>query len=53
MAKKGREKDISSIVYQFTQGSEKTRGSLTGTQRTGTWKSIMLSTGEKKITEFV
>ncbi|MDA2113625.1 DUF927 domain-containing protein [Bacillus cereus group sp. MYBK209-1] len=50
--KKGREKDISSIVYQFTQGSEKTRGSLTGTQRAGTWKSIMLSTGEKKITEF-
>ncbi|WP_257128327.1 DUF927 domain-containing protein [Bacillus cereus] len=50
--KKGKEKEIPSIVYQFTQGSEKIRGSLTGTQKAGTWKSIMLSTGEKKITEF-
>ncbi|MGH0764287.1 DUF927 domain-containing protein [Bacillus cereus] len=50
--KKGKEKEIPSIVYQFTQGSEKIRGSLTGTQKSGAWKNIMLSTGEKKITEF-
>ncbi|MCW4657486.1 DUF927 domain-containing protein [Bacillus sp. AS_5] len=50
--KKGKEKEIPSIVYQFTQGSEKIRGNLTGTQKAGTWKNIMLSTGEKKITEF-
>ncbi|MCR6795764.1 DUF927 domain-containing protein [Bacillus cereus group sp. Bc005] len=50
--KNGVEKMIHSIVYQFTQGVEKTRGNLTGTQTAQTWSNIMLSTGEKKITEF-
>ncbi|WP_254704138.1 DUF927 domain-containing protein [Bacillus thuringiensis] len=51
--KKGKGKEIPSIVYQFTQGAERNRGKLEkGTKKTGTWENIMLSTGEKKITEF-
>lgn len=50
--KNGNVKQIHDIVYQFSLGVGKSRGNIVGTQVVGTWRNILLSTGEKKITEF-
>lgn len=50
--RKANEKIIQPIIYQFSGGSEKGRGSIKGSQREETWNNILLSTGEVPITEY-
>lgn len=50
--KKARKNEIESIVYQFSGGRSKGRGSIKGFQEDLTWKTIMLSTGESSILEY-
>ena len=50
--RKADERVIQSIVYQFSGGRSKGRGSIRGSQKEFTWNNILLSTGEVAITEF-
>lgn len=43
---------IKPIIYQFASGQGKGRGSLQGMQISANWQTVMLSTGEQKITSF-
>jgi putative DNA primase/helicase len=43
---------IQSIVYQFSGGRSKGRGSLNGTQKETTWNNILLSTGEVTMSDY-
>lgn len=43
---------IAQILYDFTSGHGKGRGSLKGVQTSLHWNSILLSTGEQQITDF-
>lgn len=43
---------IKPIIYQFASGQGKGRGSLKGMQFSANWQTVMLSTGEQKITSF-
>lgn len=45
-------KDIARVLYDFASGRDRGRGSLGGTRRSGTWNSVMLSTGEAPATSF-
>ena len=45
-------RDIPKILYDFASGQDRGRGSLEGIRRTGTWSSVMLSTGEAPATSF-
>lgn len=46
-----RDKDVESTVYGFCAGQGRGRGSPDGTRRVGTWRTVMLSTGEAAIPE--
>lgn len=50
--KKANAKQLESIVYQFSGGRSKGRGSVKGFQEDLTWKTIMLSTGESSILDY-
>ncbi|MNW41408.1 hypothetical protein D3C74_185450 [compost metagenome] len=50
--KKTDERTARPIVYQFSSGQGKGRGSLKGTQVSAGWQTVMLSTGEQKVTSF-
>ncbi|BAH76534.1 DUF927 domain-containing protein [Solidesulfovibrio magneticus] len=43
---------VSSTIYQVSSGQDKRRGSLKGTRRTGTWRLVLLSTGEQRAVDF-
>jgi uncharacterized protein (DUF927 family) len=43
---------LQSIVYQFSGGRSKGRGSLKGSQSEMTWNNILISTGEISITDY-
>lgn len=50
--RKADERTLQSIVYQFSGGRSKGRGSLKGSQREATWNNILLSTGEVSLTDY-
>jgi uncharacterized protein (DUF927 family) len=50
--RKADEKILQSIVYQFSGGKAKGRGSLTGQQEETTWNNILISTGEISLADF-
>lgn len=43
---------VADILYQAVAGHGKTRGSVLGARRTSTWRTAVLSTGERKATDF-
>lgn len=43
---------VAKIVYQFGQGQGRGRGNLEGVDDTLTWQSVLLSTGEQRLTSF-
>lgn len=45
------DKMMAKMLYQLANGAGKGRGSLTGIQHTRTWRTIVFSTGERKLTE--
>jgi putative DNA primase/helicase len=50
--RKADERILQSIVYQFSGGKAKGRGSLTGQQDETTWNNILISTGEISLADF-
>lgn len=48
--KGARDKEVSEIVYQLTEGVGKTRGSLEGLRQTGKWSTVFISSGEQPLT---
>ncbi len=46
------ERTVRPIVYQFSSGQGRGRGSLKGAQASAGWQTVMLSTGEQKLTSF-
>lgn len=50
--RKANEKVLKDVVYQFSGGRSKGRGSVKGSQREYTWKNILLSTGEVSLNEY-
>lgn len=50
--RKAKKYTLSSIVYQFSGGRSKGRGSVTGSQREYTWQNILLSTGEVSLNDY-
>lgn len=50
--RKADEKTLQSIVYQFSGGRAKGRGSLVGGQSESTWRNILISTGEVSLSDF-
>ena len=49
----GRPGYLSRVVYGSSSGQGRGRGSIAGTAQTGNWRTIILSTGENKITDLV
>lgn len=49
---KADERELKNIVYNFSGGLSKGRGSITGTQTEFTWNNFLLSTGETSLTEY-
>ena len=49
---KADERELKNIVYNFSGGRSKGRGTLTGTQTEFTWNNLLLSTGETSLTEY-
>jgi putative DNA primase/helicase len=45
-------KDIARVCYDVASGRDRGRGSKMGLRRTGTWRTILLSTGEAPATSF-
>ena len=45
-------RDIGKVFYDFASGRDRGRGSLGGTRRSGTWRTVLLSTGEAPATSF-
>ncbi|MGG3691437.1 DUF927 domain-containing protein [Heyndrickxia ginsengihumi] len=43
---------LESIIYQFSGGRSKGRGSVSGSQKEMTWNNILISTGEVPLTEY-
>jgi len=43
---------LESIIYQFSGGRSKGRGSLEGSRKELTWNNILISTGEVPLTEY-
>ncbi|WP_099363771.1 DUF927 domain-containing protein [Fredinandcohnia onubensis] len=43
---------LESIIYQFSGGRSKGRGSVSGSQKELTWNNILISTGEVPLTEY-
>ncbi|MGG5739715.1 DUF927 domain-containing protein [Bacillus cereus group sp. IBL03679] len=50
--RKANERILKDIIYQFSGGRSKGRGSLKGSQREFTWHNILLSTGEVSLNEY-
>jgi putative DNA primase/helicase len=50
--RKANEKLLQSIVYQFSGGRAKGRGSLKGAQKELTWNNILISTGEVSLVDY-
>jgi putative DNA primase/helicase len=50
--RKADERILQSIVYQFSGGRSKGRGSLKGSQREATWNNILISTGEVSLADY-
>lgn len=50
--RKADEKALNSIIYQFSGGKSKGRGSLKGSQKEYTWNNILLSTGEVSLNDY-
>lgn len=50
--RKANEKIIQPVIYSFSGGRAKGRGSLKGSQKETTWNNILFSTGEVAITEY-
>lgn len=50
--RKANEKLLQSIVYQFSGGRAKGRGSLKGSQKELTWNNILISTGEVALVDY-
>jgi hypothetical protein len=50
--KKADPRIVPAVIYQFCSGQSKGRGSLKGTQAGVGWCTVMLSTGEQKLTSF-
>ncbi|MBL8795239.1 MAG: DUF927 domain-containing protein [Planctomycetia bacterium] len=47
-----RKDDIGEFLYEMASGRGRGRGSLVGTQRTGTWHTVLLSSGEAPATSY-
>ena len=45
-------KMVPELIYDFASGQGKGRGSVKGTAATGSWRSILISTGENKAVNF-
>jgi putative DNA primase/helicase len=45
-------KVVSQVIYDFTSGKGRGRGSVDGMRQTGSWRTVMLSTGESAINSF-
>lgn len=43
---------VPGIVYAVTNGQGRARGSVKGMQKTAYWRSVMLSTGERRLIDF-
>lgn len=43
---------IPQALYSITQGQGRGRGSTSGTQRSGSWRTALISTGEQPLTSF-
>lgn len=50
--RKANERILKDVIYQFSGGRSKGRGSLKGSQREFTWHNILLSTGEVSLNEY-
>lgn len=50
--RKANERILKDVIYQFSGGRSKGRGSLKGSQREYTWNNILLSTGEVSLNEY-
>jgi putative DNA primase/helicase len=50
--RKANEKLLQSIIYQFSGGRSKGRGSIKGSQIETTWNSILISTGEVSLSDY-
>lgn len=50
--RKANEKVLKDVIYQFSGGRSKGRGSLRGSQREYTWCNILLSTGEVSLNDY-
>ncbi|PEP94376.1 DUF927 domain-containing protein [Bacillus toyonensis] len=50
--RKANERIVKDVIYQFSGGRSKGRGSLKGSQREFTWHNILLSTGEVSLNEY-
>ncbi len=50
--KKANPKQLESVIYQFSGGRSRGRGSLKGIQKELTWRTILLSTGESSILQY-
>jgi hypothetical protein len=47
-----RSRDVASVIYDVAAGRSRGRGSVEGLRETGTFRTVMLSTGEAPITSF-
>src|SRR5699024_9837252 len=50
--RKADERILKDIIYQYSGGRSKGRGSIKGSQRELTWQNILLSTGEVSLNEY-
>ena len=44
--------DIADVIYLVANGQERSRATVAGIQTSGTWKTVLFSSGEKPITSF-
>jgi len=44
--------DIADVIYLVANGRERSRATVSGIQTSGTWKTVLFSSGEKPITSF-
>lgn len=50
--RKADERVLKAVVYQFSGGRAKGRGSVRGSQTESTWRNILISTGEASLSEY-
>jgi putative DNA primase/helicase len=43
---------VSQVIYQIANGRGRGRGSINGMRSTGSWRTVMLSTGEQSAVDF-